>query len=94
MPTMTTVDTTTRMRPPLEWVEGVETRASRSTVDARKVLLAILLFIPLAIGAMIAITVNCAIYAWAAGSEGYRMFRRPANTEGRAESDRWEAGKR
>lgn len=90
---MTIVDPAARMPAPLDWVRATESRAEQSTVDGRRVLLAILLFIPMALGALVAIVINCAVYAWAAGSEGYRMYR-PANTEDAEESARWEAGKR
>jgi len=82
---MTIVDPSAHMPAPLDWVRATEERASRSTVDGRRVLLAILLFIPMAIGAIVAFIVNASVFAFAAGVEGYRMYRptRPAREGGR-----------
>lgn len=68
---MTTVDNAL----PAGWVERAETRAAQSTVDARRVLLAILMFVPLAIGAIVGILVRGGVLAFAVAQEGYAMGR-------------------
>lgn len=70
---MTTVDTTSPI--PADWVERVEERASQSTVDARRVVLAILFLIPMVLGMGCALIVRAAVFAVAAFREGYTVAR-------------------
>src|SRR5262245_13227530 len=84
---MTTVDTRAKMSAPLDWVDTVEHRAEQSSVDTRRVVLAILLFIPLMIGAAVGLLVRAGVFAYAAGVEGYKIGRgQPAGNRARGGS--------
>lgn len=69
---MTTVDTHTSPLPS-HWVERAEKRADASNVDVRRVLLAILFFIPMVVGVAAALAVRFVVFTYAAGREGYNI---------------------
>lgn len=67
---MTTVDTSPL---PSHWVERAEARADASNVDARRALLAVLFFIPMVVGVVVALVVRAVVFTYAAGREGYAI---------------------
>lgn len=83
---MSTVDTAIRQSVPGDWLDNALERGERTkvSVDWRRVFLAVLLSVPLAVGWAAGTTVRLAVFAWAAAGEGYARGRTatPARDEG------------
>lgn len=79
---MTTVDTP-GAAPVTSWVARAEQRAHRfhSTVDVRRLLLAVLFAVPLALGWTAGLVVRAGVYLWAGLVEGYTAGRGPLRVE-------------
>lgn len=69
-------------------IDAIAERAAnlRPSVDWRRVLVAVLLFVPWLIGRTVGVSVTCALYAFAAMQEGYAAGRTPNGATRGAES--------